>query len=271
MNPWLETGVEILLAVGGIYFACRLARFPRPCWLAAWLVAVGALLLFGVPRYAHGLEFVPPFSWLAATRVRLVLFPLIIPVLLLLPAAKTPQMRLRLFLWVVAGLAICKFSLLPALLPAFNRSLLLSLKTRIDRDGVCLQGTGYTCGPAAAVTALRRLGLPAEEGEIAVWAGTTSVAGTPTDVLAETLRKHYDSRQLNVTLRYFKSVPQLKEAGLILAVIKHDFLEDHFVAILSVTSTNVVAGDPLNGLVTYSYDDFARIWRYSGIVLDRPR
>ena len=27
MNPWLETGAEVLLAVCGIYFACRLARF----------------------------------------------------------------------------------------------------------------------------------------------------------------------------------------------------------------------------------------------------
>ncbi len=269
MNPWLETGAEISLAVSGIYFAYRLARLPRRYWLAVWLVALGVVVLFSIQRNISGLEFVPPFSWVAATRTRFVLFPLIIPILLLLPATKLPGARPRFFLAVFAGLSIVRFSVLPALLPAFNRTLLLNLKTSLDRDGVCLQSTGYTCGPASAVTALRRLGLPAEEGEIAVWARTTSMAGTPPDVLAETLREHYGSRGLTTTLRYFKNILELKQAGLSIAIIKHDFLEDHYVTILSVTDTNVVTGDPLNGLTTYSYNDFAKMWRYSGIVLQR--
>jgi predicted double-glycine peptidase len=97
------------------------------------------------------------------------------------------------------------------------------------------------------------------------------VAGTPSDVLAETLREHYGGRGLTATLRYFKTIAELKQAGLSIAVIKFDFLEDHYVTILSVTDREVVAGDPLNGLVTYSYDDFAKVWRYSGVVLGRPR
>jgi len=271
MNPWLETGAEILLAVCGIYFACRLARLPRRYWLTVWLISITVVFLFGVQRYTRGLEFVPPFSWVAATRARFVLFPLIIPILLLLPAAKIASLRLRFLLAVFAGLAILEFSVLPALLPAFNRNLLLHLKTRIDRDGVCLQGTAYTCGPAAAVTALRRLGLPAEEGEIAVWAGSTSVAGTPPDVLAETLRRHYGAQRLTASLRYFKTIPELKQAGLSVAIIKYDFLQDHYVTILSASDTQVVIGDPLNGLVAFSYADFEKMWRFSGIILDRPR
>jgi hypothetical protein len=55
-------------------------------------------------------------------------------------------------------------AIVPFLAPAFNRGYLAGLKTRIDADGVCRQSSEYTCGPAAAVTALRKLGLPAEEG-----------------------------------------------------------------------------------------------------------
>ena len=271
MNPWVESGGEVLLAVGGVYLSRRLARTPRACWLVAWLLSLTVVLLFGVGRCARGLEFVPPFSWLAATRVRFILIPLITPILLLLPAAKHPNSRIRLFVAVLVGMVILQFSVLPALLPAFNRSLLLNLKTRMDRDGVCLQGTAYTCGPASAVTALRRMGLPAEEGEIAVWARTTYVAGTPPDVLTETLREHYGDQGLTAKLRYFKSIPELKQGGVTLAVIKYGFWVDHYVTILSVTDTNVVVGDPLNGLATYSCDDFAKMWRYSGIVLERPR
>jgi hypothetical protein len=217
-----------------------------------------------------GLEFVRPFSWVGATRAKFVLYPLIIPILLLLPAAKLPGARARFFLAVLTALALLKFAVLPALLPAFNHKLLLSLKTRIDRDGICLQNTGYTCGPAAAVTALRRLHLRAEEGEIAVWARTTSVAGTPPDVLAKTLREHYGILGLTATWRDFKNIPELKQSGLVLAIVKHDVLEDHYVTILKVTDTEVEVGDPLDGLVSYSYADFAKLWRYSGVVLARP-
>ena len=270
MNPWVESAVAVLLGLGGVYFAVRLARLPGRYWLTVWMVSLAVVLLFGVQRYTRGLEIIPPFSWIAPSRSQFILFPLIIPILILVPAAKLPAKRVRFLLAVVTGLLIFKFAVLPALLPAFNRHLLLSLKTRIDRDGVCMQNTGYTCGPAAAVTALRRLGLPAEEGEIAIWARSTSATGTPPDVLAETLRKHYRDRGLAVTLRYFKTVSELKQAGLILAVIKHDVMEDHFVTILSVTDKEVVTGDPLNGLMTYTYEDFAKIWRYSGIILARP-
>ena len=46
-------------------------------------------------------------------------------------------------------------------------------------------------------------------------------------------------------------------------------MEDHYVTVLSTTETNLVVGDPLNGRVTYTEDDFAKIWRYSGVVLGR--
>ena len=170
MDPGLETAGAVVLGVAGICFARWLSLSPKRHWLGAWLVSLGVVLLYGAPRYIRGLEFVPPFSWVAANRVQFVLFPLIIPALLLTPAAKLRGTRVRALLAVLAGLALLKFSVFPALFPALNHNLLLHLKTKIDRDGVCLQGTGYTCGPAAAVTALRQLGLPAEEGEIAVWA-----------------------------------------------------------------------------------------------------
>jgi len=95
--------------------------------------------------------------------------------------------------------------------------------------------------------------------------------GTPPDVLAETLRRHYGERGLDAKLRYFDTVAGLKGRGYVLAVIKFDFMEDHYVTILDVTNTTVVTGDPLNGLTIYSHADFAKIWRYSGIVLDRAR
>ena len=52
-----------------------------------------------------------------------------------------------------------------------------------------MQSNGYNCGPAAAVTALRRLGLPAEEGELAILAHTSSAAGTSCDTLCTAIER----------------------------------------------------------------------------------
>jgi len=42
---------------------------------------------------------------------------------------------------------------------------------------------------------------------------------------------------------------------------------DHFVTVLEVTDSEVVVGDPLNGLDRLSYDQFRREWRFVGVVL----
>jgi hypothetical protein len=43
------------------------------------------------------------------------------------------------------------------------------------------------------------------------------------------------------------------------------------VTVLEVTDTEVVVGDPLGGLTRLSYQDFAKRWRFIGIVLQRQR
>ena len=72
--------------------------------------------------------------------------------LLATPLAKLPQKRNRIVVCVFM-LVFTAVSVIPFLAPAFNRSYLASLKTRLDSEGICRQSNDYTCGPAAAVTA----------------------------------------------------------------------------------------------------------------------
>jgi ABC-type bacteriocin/lantibiotic exporter with double-glycine peptidase domain len=74
---------------------------------------------------------------------------------------------------------------------------------------------------------------------------------------------------LNADYRAFQDLSELRRAGLTLAVVKFGFLVDHFVTVLDVTDTEVIVGDPLNGLERMSHEDFLKKWRYSGIVLAR--
>ena len=160
-------------------------------------------------------------------------------------------------------------SVWPFLAPEFNRKQLADLQTRINADGVCLQSTDYNCGPASAVTALRKLGLPAEEGRLAILSFSSSMTGTPPDILAEALQNEYGKNGLTAEYRPFNSIPELRQAGLTLAVTRFGFMVDHYVTVLEVTDSEVVVGDPLNGLERLSYTDFQQKWRFVGIVLHR--
>jgi predicted double-glycine peptidase len=188
------------------------------------------------------------------------------PILLLTPAAKLPRRRDRVLLGIFTGLFLIGFVVLPFLLPAIARPALEALVTRIDPDGVCIQQTSYTCGAASAVTGLRKLGLPAQEGQVAIWSHTSQYGTTP-DELASALQSHYGREGLTVRYRRFKSVAELKEPPVTLAVVKYNVLTDHFVTVLAVTGQAVIIGNPLSGRVEYSYDDFAKVWRFSGIAL----
>ncbi|HWH67755.1 MAG TPA: cysteine peptidase family C39 domain-containing protein [Candidatus Sulfotelmatobacter sp.] len=211
----------------------------------------------------------PPISWLMLVgRSKFACFNFVATVLLSAPLARLPQKRTR----VVVGFLICVLTavaVVPFLAPAFNRSYLAALKTRLDSDGICRQSNDYTCAPAAAVTALRKLGWPAEEGELAILSHTSSLTGTEPDVLAKELQKRYGCEGLLAEYRAFKDVEALKQAGLTVAVLKFNALQDHCVTVLGVETNRVIIGDPLSGLALLSTEEFENKWQYVGVVLKR--
>ena len=104
MNPWLETAGAVILALCGMALAHGLSKLPQRFWISAWLLSLGVVCIFGVERYTMGLEFVPPFSWVAAGRTRYILAAFTGPILILTPAAKLPRYRDRVFLRIFTGL-----------------------------------------------------------------------------------------------------------------------------------------------------------------------
>ena len=269
MNPWLETIGVGLLGAFGVASGRWFSRLPRPYWTLGYFVPLGLILLIGLAYRFRTLEFVPPFSWLMAGRTEFVLTALAGTTVLTTPLSRLPLRRDRAAVALLMICVVSQVAVWPFLAPAFNRAELEALKTRIDPDGVCLQNTDYTCGPAAAVTALRRLGLPAEEGAIAIRCHTSTAMGTPPDMLCRALLKLYPAYGFTCQYRAFKSVEELKSAGCTLALVKFSFLLDHYVAVLHVDDRTVTVGDPLNGKRTMTHAEFARQWRFVGVVLRR--
>ena len=213
--------------------------------------------------------FTPPVSWMMLGLKKFAVLGFVETMILTTPLSRLPKKRDRFALMLLMSVIAFFISVWPFLAPALARNQLSHLKTRVDADGICLQTTDYTCGPAAAVTGLLKLGFPAEEGEIAIASCTSPQEGTETDMLADALDKKYGSAGLQVECRAFKNISDLKQAGVTLAVIKYSVLVDHWVTVLNVTDSQVIVGDPLGGMERLSYAEFSGKWRFIGVILKR--
>ena len=268
LTPWVETLLVISVGLLAFLLGRWFSRLPKRYWLLGYLIPLGLVLLYCTAMFEPELAFLPPISWMMTGRSRFVCFNFVATMLLSAPSARLPQQRTRVVVCLLMAV-LTAVSAVPFLAPAFNRSYLLSLKTRVDGDGICRQSNEYTCGPAAAVTALRKLGLPAEEGEVAVWAHATALTGTEPDVLAKVIQDRYRTNGLTVEYRAFRNLGELKRALPAVAVMEFNTLQDHCVTVLGVQTNGVLVGDPLTGLAVVPAEEFTNKWLYVAIVFKR--
>jgi len=269
MNPWLETIGVVLMAMLGIAIGRVFSSFRRPFWTLGYFLPLALIVVLATPRYAGSLAFMPLFSSLTTGRVKFVILCLAVTMGLTTPLSRLPRKCEKFIICILMAVVVVWFSVLPFLVPALIKNHLLNLRTRVDSNGICFQATNYTCAPAAAVTALRKLGLPAQEGEIAVLSHSSPVAGTLPRCLYRALRNRYSADGLKCRYRHFDSLAELRDAGITLAVVRDTFLSDHCVAVLEVSDGMVTVADPVSGRMLISRKQFEKIWRFSGIVLKR--
>jgi len=264
-GAWFETLGVVLLAVLGALAGRRCARFRHPWWLLGYITPLLIVVMISASRWFPWLEPYWPFRWVMAGRAEFALLAPVCAMLLTTPLSRLQRQREKLVVASFMVVCVVSQSVMAFLMPAFNYQQLIDLKTLVDVDGVCIQSNGYTCGPAAAVTALRQKGIRAEEGELAVLAHTTRFTGTQVDVLCRVMRDRYGVSCRQVL---FHDISELQPCAPVVAVIKFAFLIDHFVTVLEVTETEVVVGDPLEGRIEMTHEQFRRRWRRYGIVFD---
>ena len=269
MNPWLETSAVILLVAVAAGVGYGFSRLPKYHWLWGYCIPLALLLVFNFANRHPAVLLAPPVSWMMMGRRKFALVGIIAVILLTTPLSRLPKRRLRVMVAGLLGVYVLVECVMPFAAPIFNRKELAAMTTRIDNDGVCRQSAGFTCGPASAVTALRLLGLPGDEGQIAILSRTSAFAGTPPDLLALVLHNQYAKFGLIAECRAFHHIAELKDAGPTLAVIRYGPMTDHYVTVLEVTDSAVIVGDPLSGRESLSYKDFENKWRFIGVVLTR--
>jgi hypothetical protein len=271
LNPWFETAGVIGVALMGIALGRIFSRLRKSWWLLGYFLPFSLIVLMLVLRYHGSLQFIEPFSWLVASRSKFVVLCFAVTMGLTVPLSRLPRKIEKILVCFLMAGVVFWFSVLPFLIPAVMRNYLSNIQTRLSYNGVCFQSTNYTCGPAAAVTALGKLGLSAEEGELAVLSYTSPIVGTLPLCLSSALENRYGEEGLRCRYRHFDSIEQLKNAGITLAMVRDSFLLDHCMAVLEVSDNTVTLADPMAGLILMPREKFEKIWRFSGIVLQRNR
>ena len=153
--------------------------------------------------------------------------------------------------------------------PALCRAELSNVQTLMSADGVCLQQTSYTCGPAAAVTILRRLGVTAEEGELALLSKSSRHTGTAPDELASAIRQRFGHDGIHAEAKRLRSFDGLCRVLPALTVVRCGAALDHWVAVLAVTDGNVVFADPTRGMCKESRATFVQFWESETVQIRR--
>lgn len=268
-NPGWDMLKVLLIAAIGVGLGRLCSRRGRTALCMGYCLPLAALVLLTLGRCGI---FGSPGGWLGGVffgQPRFLVLSLVIPagVMTLLPFLPHRVERIAIVVGLV-GFIAC-FSIYPILAPALIRDGLLRTPNHTDSLGVCLQTRPYTCGPAAAVTALNELGLPAHEGRIAAFASSAPVIGTLPWDLCNALDRQYGPQGLRCEFRRFETLDELKSAGLTLAMVRSGTLTNHCVAVLAMNDDQVIVADPSLGKLHMSLAQFAAEWRHTGITLRR--
>lgn len=153
-------------------------------------------------------------------------------------------------------LGVAAFSVTPIIKPIIGPIPNGTLRDRWD-EGVCLQSTQSTCGPASVATILSRFGVEVTESQIAAEAHSYS-GGTEAWYLARAIR----SRGLNVK---FEFMPEFQPAeGLPTIAGVRLGPTGHFIAILGREGEAFIVGDPLRGRELLSHDELQQRYDFTG-------
>ena len=268
MNPWLETLIATAGGVLGSIIGLRLSKRPKLWWLG-YTIPLAYILALGAAARWPQTAALPFMAWSVLGRIRYLAAGFAIGLLFCSLIPKLAVKRQRVVVGALTVLAIFQYSVWPCLASVLNRDFLRALTTRFDGNGVCLQNTAYTCGPAAAVTALRSLGIEAGEGDLALRARTSSATGTPPDMLAEAINEAYATNGIRASISHWKDRDALRQPGVHLVIVKYSLMLDHWVTIREVAEDHILVADPLTGQSRESREDFLNRWRGYGVTITR--
>lgn len=217
-----------------------------------------------MPGYSEN----PLLFALVAGRAKLAILSFIVPLGL---ASAIHYLLFRWEQWIVIGLiaiSIYGFGVFPFLGSAMAASQFAGLPSYFNSEGLCRQSTSFTCGPAAAATALHRLGITTSESQLAILSRSCPFIGTTDFDLLQSI-KVVGAEEIHC--RYYPANAELKlgENQVFLAILTQNSFTNHCVAVLSVSDDVVIFADPAEGMTQLPKEQFKSIWSGKGILVSK--
>jgi hypothetical protein len=230
----LGWGIGVILAVPALlYFAYYAGLFGEPIWFYKLRAVAGTELLASLAGFLAG--------WF---QVRVI------------PRLRLSRWGTRLLMPVLLGFGVAVPYLKPLLRPQQIHFLREQWK-----DGVCLQSTASTCGPASAATVSHHLGFQVSERELAL-AAYTSASGTENWYLARAL----DRLGLEASFAFSKTL-EAPLPAIVGVSLKENGNSGHFIALLEKQGDKYVFGDPMEGRFTNTLAGLADKYEFTGFML----
>ena len=129
------------------------------------------------------------------------------------------------------------------------------------QEGVCLQSTPSTCGPASAATIASSLGKRVTEAEL-VRDSFTYAGGTENWYLVRALRKRGFEVEFKPTPADAAAFPTSAIAG-----VKLPQGTGHFIALLNQAGSNYIGSDPLTGRFETTLEEMKANYEFTGFFL----
>jgi hypothetical protein len=146
---------------------------------------------------------------------------------------------------------------------------LAPLEHKVGADGICRQTTGWTCGPACAVTLLSHFRVSATEGEMARLSLADPLRGVDDVQLALAIREKALPAGYDVTVAE-SNWQNLRSSQLpVIVVFNLSTHLDHYAVVLSANEDYVMLADPLSGARRIPREEFLVKWRNIVIALQR--
>ncbi|MBN1125864.1 MAG: hypothetical protein JXA82_12715 [Sedimentisphaerales bacterium] len=260
IQPLHETmGIVFLTGIG--IFTGRILWNKPKYWILGYILPLAILAFLLAGRISFLSDLLPVLHRISMSRMRYVFLTLAITIGLMTPLPRLPHRFEKVLLSFVLLAFVGYFCILPFLYPVLLERRLHNMNPRIDVDGICRQSQGYTCGPAAAATALRIMGYPATEAELAVLGRSSPITGTLAQTLSRVIDIKYTDQGLQCNYEHLGTIEQLARRGIALVVLREGLLIDHCVTVLQVNDSQVVLADPERGINILSHADFYRSWK----------
>lgn len=199
-----------------------------------------------------GLRLVPWDDFVYLQRVALY-FAILLLLAMCLPRLSANMRRLTTVVMVIFAVYIVAESAAPATLGLY----LGALDDSNVGDSQVIQSTGWSCGAAALAWAVRLMGKPASEREMARLAAIAPLRGMSVRGAVRALHRKGFRAEVARRARWPQAVAAPKPA---LAGWKLSATVGHAVVVVSADEQQVAVCDPMLGETTYTRDEFLERW-----------